>query len=96
MSAPICFDVLVAEDVEDQLNLFTEILILAGYAVHGVSTADDALATLRTSDVGLLVTDIKLGPTMNGFELADLAQSIQPSLQALFIRAPRKTPASLA
>jgi DNA-binding NtrC family response regulator len=85
MPAPVCFDVLVAEDDEDQLNLFTEILTLAGYAVHGVSTAGDALATLRTAHVGLLVTDIRLGPTMNGLELADLAQSIQPSLQTLFI-----------
>jgi two-component system cell cycle response regulator CpdR len=41
--------------------------------------------TLRAVHVGLLVTDIRLGSPMNGFELADLAQSIQPSLQTLFI-----------
>lgn len=82
---PVRFDILVVEDDEDQLSLFTEVLALAGYAVHGVSTAANALMILRGAYVDLLITDIRLGLTMNGFELADLAQSIQPSLQTLFI-----------
>jgi two-component system cell cycle response regulator CpdR len=82
---PVRFDILIVEDDADQLSLFTEVLALAGYAVHGVSTAANAVMTLRAVHVGLLVTDIRLGSPMNGFELADLAQSIQPSLQTLFI-----------
>lgn len=41
--------------------------------------------TLRAAYVDLLITDIRLRSPMNGFELTDLAQSIQPSLQTLFI-----------
>jgi len=43
------------------------------------------LAILRSAHVDLLVTDVRLDHDMNGFELANEAQSLQPSLQALFI-----------
>ena len=66
------------------MSLFKATLALAGYAVYGVSIAANAHATLRTAHVGLLTTDIRLGPPMNDVELADSAQSIQPSLQTLF------------
>jgi DNA-binding NtrC family response regulator len=79
------FDVLVVEDDLEQLSLLTEILAMGGYSVHGVSTAAEAIAILNSARVDLLVADIRLGDEMNGFELADLAQSIRPSLQVLFI-----------
>ena len=78
-------DVLVVENDPDQLSLFTEILAAAGFAVHGAAAPDEALAILRSAHVDLLVTDVRLDHDMNGFELANEAQSLQPSLQALFI-----------
>lgn len=79
------FDVLLVEDDADQLFMLMEMLTLAGYCVHGVANATEAIVTLKTARVDLLVSDIRLTHEMNGFELADLAQSIQPSLQAVFI-----------
>jgi DNA-binding NtrC family response regulator len=79
------FDVLAVEDDVEQLSVLTEILALAGYSVHGVSTAAEAIALLNSARVDLLVADIRLDHEMNGFELADLAQSIRPSLQVLFV-----------
>jgi DNA-binding NtrC family response regulator len=78
-------DVLVVENDVNQLSLFTEILALAGFSVHGAAAPDEALTILRSARVDLLVTDIRLDHDMNGFELANQAQSLQPSLQALFV-----------
>jgi DNA-binding NtrC family response regulator len=79
------FDVLVVEDDLEQLSLLMEILALAGYSVHGVSTVAEAIATVNSARFDLLVADIRLDHEMNGFELADLAQSIRPALQVLFV-----------
>jgi CheY-like chemotaxis protein len=78
-------DVLVVENDVDQLSLFTEMLASAGFSVHGAASPDEALAILRSARVDLLVTDIRLEHDMNGFELANQARALQPSLQALFI-----------
>lgn len=78
-------DVLVVENDVDQLELFTEILASAGFSVQGAASPDEALAILRSARVGLLVTDIRLEHDVNGFELANQARVLQPSLQALFI-----------
>lgn len=88
INAAPCFgrlDVLVVENDADQLSMFTEVLESAGFVVQGASSPDEAVAILRNARVGLLVTDIKLGHDMNGFALANHAQSLQPSLQVLFI-----------
>lgn len=77
-------DVLVVENDPDQLSLFTEILAAAGFSVYGAAAPDEALAILRSARVDLLVTDVRLDHDLNGFELANEAQSLQPSLQALF------------
>jgi CheY-like chemotaxis protein len=78
-------DVLVVENDVDQLSLFTEILASAGFSAHGAASPDEALAILRSARVDLLVTDIRLEHDINGFELANQARALQPSLQALFI-----------
>ncbi len=74
--------------VEDDaiINLSaSELLESAGYHVHAVGRADEALDLLdRHGDIHLLVTDIGL-PGMNGQELAAEARRRRPGLKVLFV-----------
>jgi CheY-like chemotaxis protein len=79
------YQVLVAENDPDQLEMFTEVLRDAGLIVHAASTAIEAAGVLHATSIDLLIADVRLSPYMNGFELANLAQSLQPSLRVMFM-----------
>jgi PAS domain S-box-containing protein len=61
--------VLVVEDDHAVCEATRRLLGGAGYAVRGVPSAEDALATLATGGTQLVITDIDL-PGMSGVELA--------------------------
>jgi CheY-like chemotaxis protein len=56
-----------------------------GFIVHAASTAIEAAGVIHTTPIDLLIADVRLSPYMNGFELVNLAQSLQPSLRVMFI-----------
>jgi CheY-like chemotaxis protein/anti-sigma regulatory factor (Ser/Thr protein kinase) len=63
----------------------SELLESAGYRVHAVGRADEALTVLdRHDDIQVLVTDIGL-PGMNGQELAAEARRRRPGIKVLFV-----------
>lgn len=79
--------VLVVEDEDAVRNLLRTLLRLAGYEVLSCQDGDEALDLLsaRGGEVNLLITDINLGPEMDGFEVAEALRERQPSLKVLYI-----------
>jgi PAS domain S-box-containing protein len=71
-------DPLVREHVTGQLQAL-------GYQVHTACNADEARDILKLmSNIELLFTDIVMPGTMNGRQLADLAQAMRPGIKVLF------------
>ncbi|HUH84251.1 MAG TPA: response regulator [Stellaceae bacterium] len=77
--------ILVVEDVEDIRIATLEALAHAGYDVLGAASAEAALALLAEEPtIGVLFTDIVLGRGLDGYELAQRAVALRPSLKVLY------------
>jgi DNA-binding response OmpR family regulator len=79
--------ILVVEDDDGIRTLIATILRLSGYDVIAFADGDEALEKLRerSQTVHLLITDIDLGPFMDGLELAQGLRTLFPSVQVLYI-----------
>ena len=79
--------VLVVEDEDGIRNLIRTLFRLAGFDVISCQDGFEALDLMRArgGNVQLLITDINLGPDMDGIELAESLRAIHPSLKTLFI-----------
>ena len=77
--------ILLVEDEIQVRRVSLRMLQAAGYVVHEVSSAEDALALLNSSPVtfDLLLTDVVL-PRMGGGELAERVSKMRPSIRILF------------
>jgi CheY-like chemotaxis protein len=77
--------ILVVEDDAMVRRVSVDILEDAGYHVLSSSSADRALALLRSNeDIWMLFSDVVLGSSMNGRQLADEAVKLRPNLKLLF------------
>ena len=79
--------VLVVEDEDGVRNLIRTLLRLSGFDVLACQNGEEALDLMRARDgkVNLVVTDINLGPDMDGIEMAESLRAIYPSLKVLYI-----------
>ncbi|MDB5104149.1 MAG: Hybrid sensor histidine kinase [Fibrobacteres bacterium] len=79
--------VLVVEDEDGVRNLLRTLFRLAGFEVLSCQDGMEALDLMhaRGGNVHLLVTDINLGPAMDGIELAESLRAIHPCLKTLYI-----------
>ncbi|HKP97094.1 MAG TPA: response regulator [Fibrobacteria bacterium] len=79
--------VLVVEDEDGVRNLIRTLLRLSGFDVLACQNAEEALDLMRArgGKVNLVVTDINLGPDMDGIEMAESLRAIYPSLKVLYI-----------
>ena len=67
--------VLLVDDSPFFLNMLTPVLQAAGYVVTAVSSAHDALATLKEDRAfDVVITDIEM-PEMNGFQFAEIVRA---------------------
>ncbi|MGH9308059.1 MAG: ATP-binding protein [Vicinamibacterales bacterium] len=64
---------LVVDDDQDALDLFASILEMAGAVVTCASSASEALASIETSAIDVLVSDIEM-PGQDGYELLALVR----------------------
>ena len=64
---------LIVDDEPAQLRALCDTLKLEGYAIQGFSSAQQALAALRSGEFELLITDLML-PEMDGIALCNAAQ----------------------
>ena len=78
--------VIIVEDEETVLSLAEAILEKYGYRVITSRTPDEACRLVGTyqGEIDLLLTDVIM-PTMNGKELSDRIQKLNPSIKTLFM-----------
>ncbi|MEH6389920.1 response regulator [Pseudomonas profundi] len=77
--------ILLVEDDDSVRLINQEVLEELGYRVYVACDAEEALHRFHTLDrVDLLVTDVGL-PGMNGRQLAEVLQQLQPRLPVLFL-----------
>lgn len=79
--------VLVVEDEVGVRNLISTILRLSGFDVLACADGDEALELVRIHGgyVHLVITDLNLGPSLGGRELAGSLRSLFPTLRILYI-----------
>jgi CheY-like chemotaxis protein len=87
---------LVAEDEWMILLQIAEALQGAGWTVHEADRPESALAVLRAQpEVALLITDIRFGEAMDGWELAAEARRINPAIAVIYASANEKRAESM-
>lgn len=78
--------ILFVDDDAAMRDLFSRVLAASGYWVQAVPTGEVALVLLKEGiHFDLLVTDIVLRGGMDGFELADIATTLQPDLAVIYL-----------
>jgi CheY-like chemotaxis protein len=78
--------VLLIEDDEQVRTFLSDTLIDEGFDVDSLANAEDALVLLGAGQVpDVLVTDIHLGPGLDGIDLADVARVKHPDVGVVFI-----------
>ena len=79
-------DILLVEDDDLVRDCLSEALHEAGLMIEGSGTAEAALVLLDAEHPpGVVVTDINLGPGMDGLAFARAAREVCPGLPVVFI-----------
>ena len=79
-------NILIVDDDEDFTNLYETFLKFDGYEVDAFTDPIDALYSFRKDVYDLVLLDLKM-PKMNGVELSEELQNIDPNLFYRFITA---------
>jgi PAS domain S-box-containing protein len=85
LAEPACGNekILVVDDQPDVLDVVAELFRTMGYDVLSANNGQDAINILeRTSDIGVLFTDIIM-PGMNGIELGQKARKLIPGIKII-------------
>jgi two-component system cell cycle sensor histidine kinase/response regulator CckA len=78
--------ILVVDDEASIVSVLCLLLEDEGFTVIGVSDPRLAIPAIRRHRPSLLLTDVMM-PGMSGYELASLAESIEPGMQVVFMSA---------
>jgi CheY-like chemotaxis protein len=93
--------ILVVEDDAIVRGWISGYLEAEGYSVLQASSGDQAVACLQNGNViDILFTDIRLGPGLNGWDVAEVARQERPDIRVVYtsghLLAPRRdVPGSL-
>ncbi len=79
--------ILVVDDDRDTRDLLSEVLESEGYQVIAASGAQEALAAGKTAHFDVILSDIRLGPELNGLDVLRAFKSIQPDSEVILITA---------
>ncbi len=79
--------ILVVDDDPETRALLSELLELEGYQVVAASGAQEALAAGKTASFEVILSDIRLGPELNGLDVLRAFKSIQPDSEVILITA---------
>ena len=80
------FQVLIAEDDRDLLQLFSRVLTKNGYSVTGVSNGKEALDAMENHFFDIIISDIMM-PVMDGYELVRTLRESGKTTPVLMITA---------
>lgn len=75
--------ILVVDDEPQLVRMLATMLRLEGFEAILAGSGEEALALLAAEPVDLLITDVGMGPSMNGWELAQRARSDRPGLPVI-------------
>jgi two-component system, NtrC family, response regulator AtoC len=79
--------ILVVDDDPDTRDLLSEVLQGEGYQVVVASGAQEALAAGKAARFEVILSDIRLGPELNGLDVLRAFKSIQPDSEVILITA---------
>jgi two-component system, NtrC family, response regulator AtoC len=79
--------ILVVDDDSDTRDLLSEVLGSEGYQVVVASGAQEALAAGNTDHFDVILSDIRLGPELNGLDVLRAFKSLQPDSEVILITA---------
>ncbi len=86
MDAPAQPTVVLVDDDNDVRAITADILEDAGFNVLQAARAETALDVLASAgDVKVLITDVRMPGTMNGYDLALKARERWPALEIMFV-----------
>ena len=78
--------VLLVEDEFLVSDMMAEILGLHGFEVHTAANADEALEHLTGGEpCDILLTDLNLGPGIDGVTLAKMVRDMRPDLSVVYV-----------
>ena len=89
MSTTTGKNILIVDDDKDLTNLYETFLKYDGYKVDAFTDPIDALYSFGKNVYDLVLLDLKM-PKMNGIELSQEMQKIDPNLSYRFITATNK------
>ena len=80
--------ILIAEDHEGSRDFACAVLSEAGFDVVGAGDGEEALFAIAADpSIGLLVTDIMMPGTLDGWALARKAKALRPALRVVYMTA---------
>jgi two-component system cell cycle sensor histidine kinase/response regulator CckA len=79
--------ILLVEDEDALAEVARKVLEHSGYVVLHAASGEEALRIARSyqGDIHLMLTDVRLGGTMDGIELAQRLRSVRPQTRVLFM-----------
>ena len=77
--------VLVVDDVPEQRQVATTLLMRLGYQVNAVSSGEDAVEYLKSNKADILVLDMIMAPGIDGMETYQKAREINPQQKAILV-----------
>jgi len=77
-------NLLIVDDDQLNLDLFTMKLEKMSYKVHSASSGRDALEILQREPVDILITDFRM-PGMDGYEMIARSIKIDPAIQSIVV-----------
>lgn len=86
MKTPAQPTILFVDGDSDYRSVFAEVLAISGFRVLVAPEAEEAVQTLASRPVDVLITEIEM-PSTSGAELAEKARSMKPSLRVLYTTA---------
>ncbi|MGH9470422.1 MAG: sigma-54-dependent transcriptional regulator [Terriglobia bacterium] len=79
--------ILVVDDDQDTQDLLREVLSEGGYRVVTSGSGEEALKIGERESFDVIISDIRLGPNLNGLDVLRAYKSIQPDSEVILITA---------
>lgn len=80
---PVARRILVVDDEPQLVRMLATMLRREGFDALVAGSGEEALAVLAVESVDLLITDVGMGPSMNGWDLAERAHVDHPCLPVI-------------
>lgn len=83
----ITANILVVDDDEDTRELLREVLSEEGYRVNTSGSGEEAMEIGKRELFDVIISDMRLGPDLNGLDVLRAYKSVQPESEVILITA---------